>query len=298
MMTMMAITFAVSQVLDTYTGRWERMNCTGECPGRRFGHSCVYYNGMVIIFGGSSSHFLYRDNNILFCLDVKNWKWSKKQCTGTPPQERSSHSMTVVDNKAYVFGGFNRTDVIGDIVVLDLNTLEWTFPLVEGQRPRARAVHRVVAMGDNLLLFGGRTLHGEKLNDLHWFCTKTLQWWQDPKIIGTPPAARGGCTMVAIKNKVLVFFGRDQNESCLFDGVHMLVTFPQQPGRAPEWRTPTVIHEAGSVNGPSARSAHGFVVAEGKVVVFGGYMGRTRTLNDLWFLRFGPSIECEKIKPE
>lgn len=52
---------ALGQVLDTNTWQWSAMQCTGEKPERRFGHSCVYHNGNVIIFGGSKGAGYYED---------------------------------------------------------------------------------------------------------------------------------------------------------------------------------------------------------------------------------------------
>jgi hypothetical protein len=51
---------------------------------------------------------------------------------------------------------------------------------VLGEKPDGRFVHRVVAIGEELLLFGGRTSKNVKFNDVHWFNTKTLTWRSDP----------------------------------------------------------------------------------------------------------------------
>jgi len=49
------------QLLDTRTWQWQCIKCTGDSPERRFGHSCVYYGGNVIIFGGSKGAGYYDD---------------------------------------------------------------------------------------------------------------------------------------------------------------------------------------------------------------------------------------------
>jgi hypothetical protein len=173
------------QLLDTRTWQWQCIKCTGESPERRFGHSCVYYEGNIIIFGGSKGAGYYDD---LCCLDVKRWHWWRPNCRGTPPMKRSSHSMTVVGNKGYVFGGIGgdgTAQCLQDISILDMDKWEWSQPEVLGEKPDGRFVHRVVAIGDELLLFGGRTSMNVKFNDVHWFNTNTLTWRSDP--VSSPP---------------------------------------------------------------------------------------------------------------
>jgi hypothetical protein len=63
---------------------------------------------------------------------------------------------------------------------------------------------------------------------------------------------------VAVGNKAIMFCGRAEDDSCLFDGVHLLATFPHTPGRPSEWRARNVSAKLGSdSSGPSARGAHG-----------------------------------------
>ena len=63
---------------------------------------------------------------------------------------------------------------------------------------------------------------------------------------------------MAVGNKAIMFCGRAEDDSCLFDGVHLLATFPHTPGRPSEWRARSVSATLVSdTSGPSARGAHG-----------------------------------------
>lgn len=95
---------------------------------------------------------------------------------------------------------------------------------------------------------------------------------------------------------MIIFCGRAEDDSCLFDGVHILASFPHTPGRPSEWRTANIAAKQGDpASGPSPRGAHGFAVVGGMVVVFGGYgpslvhqEEQEEALNDLFVLRFLP----------
>jgi hypothetical protein len=50
-------------------------------------------------------------------------RWTKLRATGTPPEPRANHSSAVVDEKVFIFGGWNGTKRLNDIHVLDTSKL-------------------------------------------------------------------------------------------------------------------------------------------------------------------------------
>jgi hypothetical protein len=211
----------------------------------------------------------------LHCLDVTRWHWWKPQTSGARPPPRSSHSMTILGHKAFIFGGVGSdvgltqsSTLPTTFVELDLSTWTWTHPHVDGL-PHQRFVHRVAAFGSRMLLFGGRTMRLEngKFNDLHWFDSCTMSWEKVEGVRGDIPVERGGFTFVPVGSKVIAFCGRAQDDICLMDGVYILHT-AETPMR---WQKVDVQGLHGPRDVPSPRGAHGFGYMNGKIVVFGGY---------------------------
>lgn len=222
------IQFFVSDVhvLDCETWEWSRMNCSGNYPEMRFGHTCVIFETTAIIFGGSRGAGYFND---LHCLDVQSWGWWQPKTSGVPPTPRSSHrywlsfskitvshlgliirvdfSAVRLNKKIFIFGGIGSTahtqnECLKDIVVLDLDSWSWSAPQVKGAEPQPRFVHRMVEIRSKLLLFGGRTSGREKFNDVHLFDPENLTWTKGESIAGEPPSSRGGCSLVAVGDSV------------------------------------------------------------------------------------------------
>jgi len=268
---------------------WQLKRCSGVYPEARFGHSCVVNQGTAVIFGGSNGDTYFDD---LQCLDVQSWRWWTPQTRGTPPSPRSSHSTTLCRNQAFVFGGIGvcgqqPNECLHDLVILDLETWCWSHPQVFGNVPQKRFVHRMVAIEEKLLLFGGRTSQAEKFNDLHWLDLQTMAWSKVEGVEGVPPSTRGGCTLVAIGNKAVMFGGRAEKDICLFDGVFLLHAH-ENPLRWHKVQVEAVDDQ------PTPRGAHGFGYMDGKICVFGGYGppkhdggagNEEMPLDDLIFLR-------------
>jgi len=229
------------------------------------------HDAQAIIFGGSNGEHYYDD---LFALNTKTWDWTKPRCTGARPSARSSHSMTAVGDKAVMFGGIglavvvadhHRSHSLNDVAVLDLKSWVWSAPLISGPPPKPRFVHRMVAMGDRLLLFGGRTSGAVKFNDLHWLDLKARKWVKQNDVVGEAPETRGGCTLAAVGTKALVFCGRTAGDRCLYDGLWILDTALDPP----RW-------SKGDAAGlpedhPSPRGAHGYAFLNNRLMVFGGF---------------------------
>ncbi len=124
-------------------------------------------------------------------LDVETYVWRKVQTHGTPPQPRANHSSALLDNKncrrttasttttttttdtapstgttsnivgsggrshLFIFGGWNGTERLNDIHILDTVTSTWSTPRIHGIKPHPRAGMTLTALRGRIYLFGG-----------------------------------------------------------------------------------------------------------------------------------------------
>jgi len=57
---------------------------------------------MIYMFGGTDGQYHYNDT---WCFDPRSQRWSELQCIGFIPAPREGHSVAVVDDLIYIFGG-------------------------------------------------------------------------------------------------------------------------------------------------------------------------------------------------
>ncbi|XP_013384298.1 nitrile-specifier protein 5 [Lingula anatina] len=136
--------------------------------------------------------------------------WIKLQATGMIPKARSSHSLTVVGKKAFMFGGEHepRKPIDNKLHAYDLEKNEWSEVHTHGAAPCPRIACATAAVQGCVLVFGGRTgiTMGEgALNDLHSFDLESSTWSQ----LNTkcPPAPRSFHTTTSVGTKFFVFGG-------------------------------------------------------------------------------------------
>ncbi|XP_068642444.1 thiohydroximate-O-sulfate sulfur/sulfate-lyase (nitrile-forming) NSP5 [Aristolochia californica] len=105
-------------------------------------------------------------------------KWVKLSQKGAVPGARSSHAITVVGNKAYVFGGelVPRVPVDNKLLVFDLGNLTWSITDASGDVPPPRLGVTTAAVGEVIYVFGGRDGDHKELNELYAFDTRTNKW--------------------------------------------------------------------------------------------------------------------------
>jgi hypothetical protein len=130
-----------------------------------------------------------------------------RQLRGVPTLPRSSHTLTVVKNAAYIFGGEIKPrepvdNAIHEITLPDQPSHDASYQRIEaqaeelgGEVPMARVGHAAAAIGSRIYVFGGRG--GVEMAALEekgrvWaFDTTTLKWsYVDPNPSSTIPPTR------------------------------------------------------------------------------------------------------------
>eukprot|EP01083_Nonionella_stella_P084708 234564_1 len=176
--------------------------------------------------------------------------WSREITSGSIPMPRNCHTCTPVKDRLYLLGGYgnHHTSKSSELAVLDVENMEWSRPLVAGLIPCERYSHTCVALGSSLFLFGGFSVDGAWMNDLHVLdtdfqqpfvpsvdirrylaggdsltgATHTMLMWLQPETTGTPPCARAACSAVVRGSKIYYFGGND--DARFYSDLHVLDT--------------------------------------------------------------------------
>jgi Kelch motif len=114
----------------------------------------------------------------LHALNADTLTWRKVETSGAIPQQRANHSSAVLDetNELFVFGGWNGTQRLNDIHILDVATSVWTCPKIGGVLPHPRAGMTLTALRGRLYLFGGSGTSAKCFQDLQILDRNEMAW--------------------------------------------------------------------------------------------------------------------------
>lgn len=116
-------------------------------PRPRLGHSFNFIGNKIYLFGGLANDSENPKQNVpkylndLYTLELKGstnmYQWEKPATHGTPPGPRESHTAVVYQPpgcgpKLIIYGGMCGTR-LGDLWILNTETMNWTNPVISGQ---------------------------------------------------------------------------------------------------------------------------------------------------------------------
>jgi len=129
-------------IFDTEKQSWYQPKVDKmKLPQPRMGHSSQVWNGsQIIIYGGWNGFQVLSD--VIF-IDLK--KGVDKLSFNIPSiirgeaPMRQFHTSSIIDNQMFVFGGGDGKFWLNDLLILDLNGLEWSGPVTtQGAAPVGR----------------------------------------------------------------------------------------------------------------------------------------------------------------
>ena len=96
--------------------------------------------------------------------------WFRPKCAAHPghklPGARAAHSCHLIQNKLFLFGGWNGREALNDLFLLDLDSMMWREVKVRGVSPSTRNNHTITYVDGLLYIHGGHD--GSKwLDDFH-----------------------------------------------------------------------------------------------------------------------------------
>ncbi|KDR18129.1 Host cell factor, partial [Zootermopsis nevadensis] len=284
-----------NELYELQASRWEwkrlkpRPPKHGSPPCPRLGHSFTLIGNRVYLFGGLANDSEDPKNNIprylndLYILELRgnnSTAWELPQTYGTSPPPRESHTgvaytdKTTGKSRLVIYGGMSGCR-LGDLWLLDCDTMSWNKPAVNGSPPLPRSLHSATLIGCRMFVFGGWVplfMDDVKVatHEKEWKCTntlaclnlETLTWEQlsiDTFEENTPRARAGHCS-VGIHTRLYVWSGRDgyrkawNNQVCCKDLWFLEVERPPTPGRVQLVRASTHSLEVCWGGSPTAES--------------------------------------------
>ncbi|KIK93296.1 hypothetical protein PAXRUDRAFT_145380 [Paxillus rubicundulus Ve08.2h10] len=145
--------------------------------------------------------------------------WSRAPVHGAlPMRHMRAHTVTLVDNVAWLFGGCDDKGCWKDIYCFDTETMQWSHPEMLGDTPPPCRAHTATLVDRKIVIFGGG--QGPVYYDTTYILDTTMRRWFTPvfpaqsqhRLEGPDseplhPAPRRAHTAVLYNGKVYVFGG-------------------------------------------------------------------------------------------
>ena len=252
---------------------------TVNAPESRDGHTCVYHDGKLVLYGGCEGS---EEDKTLFSkvhmLDLDTRVWSEIQAAGLAPQGRDGHIAAQIDDVMVVYGGSTSAGICSDVIGFHIPNSTWQTYLLEGDLPGYRESMGCTVIGSSIYIFGGNisenTATDVYSSDLYRLDVKqqTVES-QLLRPLTIQPSARVSCSLSAVTRQTIVMFGGEGAEGMLNDiwifHIHLGIWSPIKPAKHIE-----------------SRIAHVGAALSGKLVVFGGLGESGSALNEVAVLTF------------
>ncbi|KAL4584535.1 hypothetical protein LXL04_009138 [Taraxacum kok-saghyz] len=161
---------------------WQRV--ISEGPSGRFGHSCIVIGNSLVLFGGINDTGIRQNDTWMAQLDTTTTtlSWRLLDVGPVTPPTRGAHACCLIDSRRMlIHGGIGLFGTrLGDTWVLHLseNLRFGTWhETVTHPVPSPRSGHTLTYIGGSRsVLFGGRGIGYEVLNDVWYFDSSEGRW--------------------------------------------------------------------------------------------------------------------------
>ncbi|XP_043087605.1 tip elongation aberrant protein 1 [Puntigrus tetrazona] len=198
---------------DIVTLTWEKLETGGVCL-RSLRHSAAALGDNIYVFGGLLNGVPTDD---LMMFNTVSLNWMPIKATGALPPARYDHSLAVVCEQIFMFGGSSEDGSQSrDMHALNTETLVWEQCKVKGEGPVVRAGQTFTPHHDkDIYLFGGTITNPEGVvsstNEIHKLSIAKMKW-KVPLYVGIPPSRRHGHTAFIVHSHLYVFGGKNEEQ--------------------------------------------------------------------------------------
>ncbi|KAM8961263.1 RING finger protein B-like [Pelodytes ibericus] len=254
---------------------WEVIPQTGSVPSPREGHDICLVERKLYLFGGLSDQNADECLAGIYSFDLATLTWEKLKTKGTAPKT-FNHSVAVVGENIFVFGGNCHGNIIDDLFMFNTVSENWVPVKTSGSLPAARMGHKFAAVGEQIYLFGGCSADSEYYIDVHMLDTVTLVW-KCCEVKGEKPRGRIYPSFTAHHDKDIYLLGGMQGSE---NGTEILKADVMKLSLAKmKWKMPLYFGIP-----PACRYKHTAFVLHSNLFIFGG-RNEENDFNDVMGMR-------------
>ncbi|CAI5705341.1 unnamed protein product [Peronospora effusa] len=149
--------------LNVQEWKWDKLEVAGNPPSMRYWYSLAVLQGMAILYGGYG-HPQRLSDTFALRFDTRIPTWVELRPRGDIPGPSSTHSVCVIKDRMYIFGGYDGKYRRGQVFAFEIEdaTKEgidcvWRKVETQGDGPASRYTHSGVSVGSRIIVYGGNT---------------------------------------------------------------------------------------------------------------------------------------------
>jgi len=215
-------TFGDVHRLDLETRQWIRADLgEGPKPAKRTSHATAAdASGRLYVYGGYDADGNFLDDIWSLKVSGDEVQWARAVPTGEVPQAREGHSLTLVDQKLVLFGGYTADGKdVNDVHVYDPSSQRWSELELAGNAPQPRQAHSAARHGHEVIVAGGCDVSGarpECFNDV-WSLSLIDLRWKQRSAAGNAWKPREGHSSSFVGGRLFSFGGCELGSNCFGD---------------------------------------------------------------------------------
>nr|XP_054773193.1 rho GTPase-activating protein gacHH-like [Lytechinus pictus] len=249
------------------------MNSEGaSLPAPRANHASCWADSKLVVYGGNGA---CKNQNCLkdvWVMDTGTMTWTEVKGHGALPGARCHHTMDVIGNKAWVFGGWTGKRRCNFLHCLDLESETWTDYTSRMTHVDTHTSHASTVLDDHTILVLGRGetgTHAKYGCNIDFLDTRKFKWTNYPG----STISRAGHTLnflPSVSTSYAVAYGGRQRHPV----EHITTCKVKTPFVSPfQSGLPTsVVEEAQTVDVPAGRSYHSATSIGGTLLIYGGFI--------------------------
>ncbi|KAF7022416.1 hypothetical protein CFC21_035175 [Triticum aestivum] len=137
--------------------------------------------------------------------------WTSPRVTGeVVPAPRDSHGAVTVGNRLFVYGGDCGDRYLGEVDVLDMDTMAWSRFSVKGASPGVRAGHAALGIGSKIYVIGG--VGDKQYYSDAWILDVVDRSWTQLETCGQQPQGRFSHSAVIMNTDIAIYGGCGEDE--------------------------------------------------------------------------------------
>ncbi|KAL3662603.1 hypothetical protein V7S43_012455 [Phytophthora oleae] len=142
---------------------WEKVEVAGTPPSMRYWYSLTVMQGMAVLYGGYG-HPQRLSDTFALRFDTETPTWVELHPRGDNPGPSSTHSVCVIRDRMYIFGGYDGKYRRGQLFAFEIESVAnqhidcvWRKVETQGHGPASRYTHSSASISSLLIVYGGNT---------------------------------------------------------------------------------------------------------------------------------------------
>ncbi|KAL4464811.1 hypothetical protein ABPG74_011372 [Tetrahymena malaccensis] len=263
------------------TDNWSQLRLPSGSLNSRSYHSISYYHNKIYIYGGYELHTGVKDDFLYFNYSSETLGTPMKVNAQNPqlsPGPLCRHTANQFKDNLIIFGGKqNAMQSSNQICVFDFIEEKWSRKNPTVENVKKGELNQVPYLESHsssidektgkMYIFGGFELKKGHLNKLYEFDIYQNSW-KAIECSGNIPSSRSSHSSAFVNGSLYIFGGQNLNQR-----FGDFWCFNPQNNSWSEIITP---------NQPQPRSGHSMCKYQNNIILFGGILGITREINDLF----------------